>query len=246
MRKLNILFLVLLIASIMVPNISAQGPTVEERYYISLWITDGIYIVGDGTFSEVSGVRGPVSGAAILLSGNWNADPGTRSSCVKPSSFRGNAKEYALCWVNATPLHHTTIQSDTRNSLVPWTPSQLDNTYSTLTTQEQSGVETVFDRSFLDTQWIQPTATLREIISYFLHVQFAGQQLGSNYPDRSLTTRWNGLPTAEQDAISAFLAERNRPAVTANPQLRDIVNSMAQVDWGGITFGNETFLTWTP
>lgn len=227
-----------------VSAISAQGPTVEERYYISLWMT-GIWVVGDGTYSETSGVR-QVNGAAILLSGNWRTDPATRSSCVKPSSFRGNAKEYALCWVNTTPAHHTLIQADSRNDLVPWTPSELDNTYSTLTAQEQSGVETAFDRSFLDTQWIQQTSTLREIISYFLHVQFAGQQLGSDYPDRSLTTRWNGLVTAEQDAITAFLAERGRPAVSGNPQLREVVNNMAQVDWGGITFGNQPFPTWTP
>ena len=85
-------------------------------------------------------------------------------------------------------------------------------------------------------------------MSYILHVLFGAQQLGADYPDGPLTSRWNSLASARQQTINAWLVANGRPAISGNPTIREVVNNIAQVDYGvnNPRMGGVQFGAWTP
>ncbi|HEY4720305.1 MAG TPA: hypothetical protein VII92_00545 [Anaerolineae bacterium] len=231
---------------------NAKGAEMTRRYYIAPWTV--LYAIGGGQFSltDPGGAR-QVQGSRVLLWGTWLRDvTGHYAETIKPRSARGQAKGTCMSYVEAPDVDplalHALIAADTEIAAAPWTPDNLDATFGTLTAGQQSQVRSALSAVFMDDQWIAGGTTFRRIMSYILHVLFGAQGLGSDYPDGPLTSRWNSLAGTRQVAINAWLVSVGRPAVTGNPTIRDVVNSIAQVDYGtnNPTMGGVQFGAWTP
>ena len=223
-----------------------------NRYYVAPYLS--IFAIGGGQFSltDPGGARS-VNGSRVLIHGTWQRDiTGHYSETIIPIGARGRAKGSCMSYVEAPdvdPLNlHSLIQADTEIALVPWTPDNLDDTFGTLASQSQTQVRSFLANTFFDDQWITTTRTFRDVIAYVLHILFAAQVLGADYPDGPLTSRWNGLSTARQTAINNYLTSFNLPALTGNPTIRDAVNRLAQADYGANNprLGGEQFGAWIP
>lgn len=221
-------------------------------YYIAPWLQ--LFAIGGGQFSltDPGGAR-PVNGSRVLIHGTWRRDiTGHYSETIKPVSARGQAKNTCMSYVEAPDIDplglHAAIQADSEIALAPWTPGNLDDAFGTLTAQQQALVGNALESVFMDSQWITTARTFRDIMSYVLHVLFGAQQLGSDYPDGPLNSRWNSLNGARQAAIQAFLSSFNLPAVGGNPQIRDVINRIAQADYGDNNprMGRVRFDAWLP
>src|SRR3990167_1700419 len=218
------------------------------RYYVAPFIT--MFAIGGGQFSltDPGGAR-QVNGSRVLLWGTWLRDiTGHYSETVIPTGTRGRAKDTCISYVEAPDVDslnlHSLIQLDNSIGDVPWTPDNLDDTFGTLTAQQQDGVRSYLVSTFFDDDWITAGRTFREIVSYVLHIIFGAQQLGTSYPDGPLTSRWNSLTNQRQTDINAFLVSFRLPEISGNPTLRAVVNDIARADYGrnnprlgGIQFG---------
>lgn len=223
----------------------AQEEPMEERYYLTEYIQ--MWVVGDGTYTLIAPALGgrQVTATSALLIGNWSTPTGKRTQALKPTSAKGRSKDTAVVWVLTETSHHTAIAADERNNLLPFTPADLDNSYNTLTAKEQSDLSSFMESSFMDDTWIG-SRPLRDVISYMAHTVFSGQQLGPSYPNTSLSSVWNSLSVADQTAINTLLENNNKAAIVSNITVRSTINKLAEISFGPINFGNETFYDWTP
>lgn len=221
-----------------------------RRYYIAPYTT--LYAVGGGRFSltDPGGAR-QVIGSRVLIHGVWLRDI-TRhySETIKPTGARGRAKDMlGMSYVeapDADPLNlHKLIQADSEIDLLPWTPDNLGDAFGALSAEAQSVVRSVLSSTFFDDQWISATRTFRDIMSYILHILFAAQQLGTDYPDGALTA---SLGVEKQTAINEYLAAFALPSMSGNPTNREVINQLAQADYGerNPRLGGEQFGAWSP
>lgn len=227
-----------------------------ERYYLTPWVAP-LYSLGGGVIVAVdpgTAVRTFTQGGPrVLLHGVWQTNvTGHYLENVIPTGLRGRAKGYCLAFVRAPdtdPLNlHALIQADSQIALVPWQPDNLDALFGSLAAQTQTKVRNALETAAMNSQWITAATPFRSIMAYILSLTFCGQQLGTDYPEGPLTTRWNALGASTRSAVSAYLTTFGLPAISGNPTRREVIDRLALADYGrdNPRLGGVQFGPWSP
>jgi len=148
-----------------------------------------------------------------------------RTSTIKANGV----KTFCLTGIDTDAAIHAAIAVDPSIFALPFDPADLERRWDALSLDARSKIGTALDDRRIPTDWIANTTTPREVLKQIIRALLACQRLGAFYPEAPLDTRWNQLPRAMRDAITADLLKGGVPTadVTATTPVRDIVRKFA-------------------
>jgi len=127
-----------------------------QRYYLAPYVE--VDLVG-GAWALSPGSKRNAS--QVILYGGW--DDVNRFETIIPVGPNGKGKVFCLTHVDASDAIHTLIQADAGILEIPFGPAALDMTFGSLSATNQTRLTTAMENRGLDSSWIIPATTLRQI-----------------------------------------------------------------------------------
>jgi len=215
----------------------------SQKYYFSPY--QQLFRIGGGRFSLINPGSGiPSNTARLAVYGTWNSEIGNQFQAVNAVSGNGEGKNWCMAWVrNDDETIHNLIVEDASIGLIPFSPTDLNEQAGTLVGSTQTAIVNQWESKLLDATWITPVTLVREILGYALRIILACGQMGIDYPEVSLSSRWNTIASGQRNAIEAWLRGKGLPVadINNNTPVRDVVTRISMADFGAIRFGNEFF-----
>lgn len=210
-------------------------------YYLAPWVS--AFAIGGGRFSltDPGGGR-PVKLSRCLLYGQWNLTP---NSSITINATRGDGSGKLVCFsrIDQDDATHLLISADSNIYRLPFSDITLDNQFQSLSLTQQTSLINRFELARLDSTWIAPTTSFREIVRYVLRVFIGAKEMGAGYPEMNLATLWSSLTIEQRDRIKTYLDTWNVTTadIKNDTSIRTVITKIGRIARRAVLMGPDIF-----
>lgn len=211
-----------------------------SAYYVAPYVPL-VALAAGGTFAPPPATGRPTNGPRLLIYGVWDWARGTGLHVQRAAGAAGAAKDWCLCRVEQTSAVLTQIDGDNQIIRLPFGPGNLSAPWSSLALSVRNVAYTALESRGIDMDWVVPSTTIREVVNYVVRILRACQQLGTDYPELTLTDTYAAVSPGQRQRIEAWLRAKGSTSAGLgdSTSIRTLVRRLAGVDWLDVRFGLE-------